>query len=121
MSLHKEISFEDEICGHLAANGWPYAADDHGLYDRARALFSSDLIAWVQATQPEAWEALAKNHGAAAEVVLLDRVRKQLDDRSALDVIRLGVEMVALHPVALPTPRHRTFAVRGGPGDRPER
>ena len=24
MSLHKEISFEDEICGHLAANGWFY-------------------------------------------------------------------------------------------------
>ena len=24
MSLHKEISFEDEICGYLAANGWLY-------------------------------------------------------------------------------------------------
>ena len=25
MSLHKEISFETEICQHLAANGWLYA------------------------------------------------------------------------------------------------
>ena len=26
MSLHKEISFEDEICDHLAAHGWLYEA-----------------------------------------------------------------------------------------------
>jgi len=25
MSLHKEITFETEICQHLAANGWLYA------------------------------------------------------------------------------------------------
>ena len=25
MSLHKEISFETEICDHLAAHGWLYA------------------------------------------------------------------------------------------------
>jgi type I restriction enzyme R subunit len=63
MSLHKEISFEDEICGYLAANGWLYVEGDAALYDRARALFPSDLIAWVQATQPKAWETLVKNHG----------------------------------------------------------
>jgi hypothetical protein len=28
MSLHKEISFELEICQHLAANGWLYAEGD---------------------------------------------------------------------------------------------
>ena len=92
MTLHKEISFEDEIFGHLAANGWLYSVDDFNLYDRARALFPPDLIAWVQATQAKAWDTLAKNHGAAAEGVLLDRVRKQLDDRGTLDVMRHGVE-----------------------------
>jgi hypothetical protein len=25
-------------------------------YDRARALFPADVLAWVQATQPQAWE-----------------------------------------------------------------
>jgi type I restriction enzyme R subunit len=40
-------------------------------------LFPPDVIAWVQATQPGAWETLAKNHGATAEAVLLDRIRKQ--------------------------------------------
>ena len=64
MSLHNEIEFENEICEHLAANGRLYAEGDAAKYDRARALFPDDVLAWVQATQPKAWEALDKNHGA---------------------------------------------------------
>ncbi len=96
MSLRKEITFEDEICEHLAANGWLNAERDGALYARARALFPPDLIAWVQASQPQAWDALMRNHGGAAEGVLLDRVRKQIDDRGTLDVMRHGVEMIGL-------------------------
>lgn len=96
MTLHKEISFENEICDYLAANGWLYAEDDAKLYDRARALFPADVIAWVQDTQPKAWEALTKNHGAAAEAVLLDRVRKSLDDRGTLHVLRHGIDLLGL-------------------------
>jgi type I restriction enzyme R subunit len=102
MNLHKEISFEDEICGYLGANSWLYADADSVLYDRPRALFSPDLVAWVQTTQSAAWQTLAKNHGASAEGVLLDRIRKQLDDRGTLDVLRHGVELIGLRqPIAL--------------------
>lgn len=102
MSLHREISFEDEVCGNLAASGWLYAESDAALYDRARALFPADLVAWVQGTQPTALQALSKSHGASAESILLDRVRKQLDDRGTLDVLRHGVELIGLRkPIAL--------------------
>ncbi|HKN29224.1 MAG TPA: type I restriction endonuclease [Roseiarcus sp.] len=102
MDLHKEISFEDEICGHLAAHGWLYAPDSSAFYDRPHALFAPDLIAWIEATQPKVWETLAATHGAAAESVVLDRLRKQLDDRGTLDVLRHGVEMIGLrHPIAI--------------------
>src|SRR4051794_22677206 len=94
--LHEEISFETEVCGVLAANGWLYAVGDAQAYDRIRALFPADLIAWVQATQPKAWEALQKAHGPSAETVLLDRMRKSLDDRGTLDVLRNGVEMIGV-------------------------
>lgn len=94
--LHKEIEFENDICEHLAAHDWLYAKGDHVHYDRARALFPADVLAWVQHTQPQAWEILAKNHGAAAEATLLDRLRKQLDDRGTLDVLRHGVELLGL-------------------------
>jgi type I restriction enzyme R subunit len=96
MSLHKEIKFEDEICDDLAANGWLYQQGDAARYDRARALFPDDVIEWVKTTQPEAWGALAKAHGGAAASVLLDRLRKQLDERGTLDVLRHGLEMVGL-------------------------
>lgn len=96
MSLHKEISFETEICEHLAAHGWLYAEGDAAGYDRARALFPADVLAWVQATQPKAWDTLAKNHGSKAEETLLGRLRDQLDQRGTLDVLRHGVELLGL-------------------------
>ena len=96
MSLHKEIEFENDLCAGLAAQGWLYAEGDAAGYDRARALFPADVLAWVQATQPQAWQTLEKNNGAAAESVLLDRLRKQLDDRGTLEVLRHGVELLGL-------------------------
>ncbi len=96
MTLHKEISFETEICQHLATHGWLYAEGDAAGYDRAQALFPADVLAWVQATQPEAWEILVKNHGDKAGETLLARLRDQLDQRGTLDVLRHGVELLGL-------------------------
>lgn len=96
MSLHKEIAFEEEICETLAAHGWLYTAGDAARYDRKRALFGEDLIAWVQATQPEAWGTLTKNHGSRASETIYDRVRDQLEQRGTVDVLRHGVELVGL-------------------------
>lgn len=96
MSLHKEISFEDEICDYLAVHGWLYATGDASLYDRSRAMFASDVVEWIKETQPSAWDTLTKNHGSSAEGVLLDRLRKQLDDRGTLDVLRQGLEIIGL-------------------------
>ena len=96
MSLHKEISFETEICQHLGENGWLYADGDAVGYERARALFPADVLAWAQATQPKAWETLTKNHGAQAGETLLARLRDQLDQRGTLDVLRHGIELLGL-------------------------
>jgi hypothetical protein len=43
MSLHKEISFEDEVCDHLATHGWLHAEGDAAHYDRTLALFPADV------------------------------------------------------------------------------
>jgi len=96
MPLHQELSFEIEICEHLAANGWLYAVGDAAAYDRARALFPADVLGWVQETQPKAWETLTKNHGAKAEETLLNRLRDQIDQRGTLDVLRHGIELLGL-------------------------
>ena len=96
MPLHQESAFELDICQHLAANGWLYTEGDAAGYDRALALFPADVLAWVQTTQPQAWEVLAKNHGAKALEVLLARLRDQMDQRGTLDVLRHGIELLGL-------------------------
>ena len=102
MSIHKEIRLEDEICADLKAAGWLYDAADAGRYDRLQALFVDDTIAWIQASQPKAWEAIEKSHGAAAAKVVAERLRKALDSQGTLAVLRQGFEMVGLkHAVAM--------------------
>jgi type I restriction enzyme R subunit len=102
MSVHKEISFETELCAHLSTHGWLYAEGDAAAYDRRLALFPADVLTWVQSAQPKAWETLEKNHGTKAGETLLQRLRDQLDQRGTLDVLRHGVELLGLRaPVAL--------------------
>lgn len=96
MSLYNEVEFEKEICAHLGANGWLYTEGDASGYDAPRAIYPADALTWLQITQPEAWESLQKSHGASAETMLLDRLRKQLDERGTLEVLRVGFDMVGL-------------------------
>jgi type I restriction enzyme, R subunit len=101
LGLHNEIELEHDICAHLGAHGWLYgppgiAAADFSGYDTSRALYPADVLTWVRATQPQVWEALSKNHGAGAEAMLLDRLRKQLDERGTLEVLRVGIDLLGL-------------------------
>lgn len=96
MNLHQEHHFEREICAHLAANGWLHAEGDAAQFDRTSGLFLPDLLAWVETTQPDGWQRLNKTHGAALARVLAERLRKNLNERGTLDVLRRGVEMLGL-------------------------
>jgi type I restriction enzyme, R subunit len=95
-NLHREINLEEEICQHLAAHHWLYAAGDSAGFDREHALFPSDVIAWLETTQPKAWETLQKNNGPQVAEVLLNRLRDALDQRGTLDVLRHGIELLGL-------------------------
>lgn len=102
MNLHQEHHFEREICEHLAANGWFYAEGDAAYYDRTHALYMPDLLAWIEATQPDSWQRLSKTHGPATGERIAERVRKNLNERGTLDVLRRGVEMLGLkEPLSL--------------------
>lgn len=96
MTLHREIHFEAEICEHLAAHGWLWAEGDAERFDRQHGLFMPDLVDWLMETQPESWQRLNKTHGFPLPKVLAERVRKSLDERGTLDVLRRGVEMLGL-------------------------
>ena len=66
MSLHSEIKFDTELCEHLAANGWMYADKGAAGFVRGLCLFPEDVLAWVQTTQPDAWNDRTRNHRVAA-------------------------------------------------------
>jgi len=95
-SLHKEHHFEAAICEHLLANGWLYAEGDAANYDKQNAIYMPDLVAWLETTQLDSLQRLNKTHGAATAKNLFERVRKNLNDRGTLDVLRRGVEMLGL-------------------------
>ncbi len=96
MNLHQEHHFEAEICAHLAAHGWLHEPGGAVLFDRNSGLFLPDLLAWIQQTQPDNWQRLDKTHGAALPQVLAERIRKNLNERGTLDVLRRGVEILGL-------------------------
>lgn len=96
MSLHQEKFFESAICEHLVQHGWFYAEGDADLYDRQNALYMPDLLAWIEETQSNSYQLLAKAHGPKMAERIAERVRKNLNERGTLDVLRRGVEMLGL-------------------------
>ena len=96
MSLHKKSASRSRSASTSPPTAGSTPKAMRRSYDRARALFPADVLAWVQATQPQAWETLAKNHGAQAGETLLARLRDQLDQRGTLDVLRHGIELLGL-------------------------
>ncbi len=96
MGGHNEVVFETEICEHLEANGWMYSQNDAG-YDRERALFPDDLFAWLEATQPTAYEKALKAAGSEAKFldVLTTALDKPLEHGGGtLSILRNGVQYI---------------------------
>ncbi|WP_018773951.1 type I restriction endonuclease subunit R [Arthrobacter sp. 131MFCol6.1] len=107
MAQHNEVTFEDEICRALAAQGWIYEPDRKAgeLYDATRALVPEDVFAWLADTQTEQLAKVLKPTDSPAEHevakrLLLDRLCKVLDTPAAkesgmLSVLRTGFKDVA--------------------------
>lgn len=86
---HKERAFEAAIEHQLLTTGYQHG--DPRTFDRERAVFPSEFLAFIRETQPEVWEALEKLHGQAIELVLVDDLVKALDGHAgALGVLRHG-------------------------------
>lgn len=87
-TAHQEKHFEAYVVSKLKAQGWQVGDTRH--YDTERALYPDDLIAWLEATQPEKWVKLQKDNGERAREVLMDRLAKALDQHGTMHVIRNG-------------------------------
>jgi len=89
----RERKFEGAIEAWLLEHGGYVKGDPHA-FDVALGLDPGEVLAFVRATQEDAWRSLAARHGgeAAAEANFLRRLAKELDERGTVDVLRHGVK-----------------------------
>ena len=55
----RENNFQNDMIQHMQANGWVLGAAKN--YDRENALYSTDVLSFVQTTQPEEWKKFCQN------------------------------------------------------------
>lgn len=111
MSNTTEATFEGNIEAHLTSHGW--ASVSPSSFDRDLGLFPDEIVAWVQESQPKAWEQLVARHGGetAAEQRFVKVVADAIDHRGTVSVLRgrvkdsgVTVRMCVFKPVNTLTP-----------------
>ncbi|MGI9093369.1 MAG: hypothetical protein ACR2FF_08025 [Mycobacteriales bacterium] len=83
-----EAAFEDAIEAHLLAHGWRQGSA--ASYDRTFGLDPSELVAFLEASQPEEWEQLTQRLGGVqtAGERISKYVADQLTQRGTIEVLR---------------------------------
>lgn len=72
----RENIFQNDMIKHMQANGWVLGAAKH--YDRENALYSTDVLNFVQTTQPEEWNKFCQNYPVDSEQKFIDALVVQL-------------------------------------------
>lgn len=88
MTNTTEAVFEGNIESHLTDSGWEAVSPSS--YDRDLGLFPEEVIAFVQESQPKAWQQLVHRHGgeATARQRLVKVVADAIDHRGTISVLR---------------------------------
>jgi type I restriction enzyme R subunit len=73
----KELIFQNDMINHLVANGWLLGKAEH--YNRELALYSEDLLGFVQETQDVQWQKFCTLYPNNPEQKFLERVTTQLN------------------------------------------
>ncbi|HEX7005394.1 MAG TPA: type I restriction endonuclease [Trueperaceae bacterium] len=104
-TAHHESKLEAHIVEYLNCHGW--LVGTHDCYDRERALYPEDVIAWLRASEPNTWVKLQKLNGVDTEKRVLDRLVKTLEaaKHGLVSVLRNGFEMAGAGRLRMTTVR----------------
>ncbi|MFI2810370.1 type I restriction endonuclease subunit R [Microbulbifer sp. JSM ZJ756] len=86
MADSRETRFQQDIIRELNDAGWLLGTSDK--YDRERALYPEDLLAYVQETQPEQWAKFARNYPDDPATALLNTTKRALKKDGTLKTLR---------------------------------
>lgn len=90
MDILKESTFETAIIRSLIEQG-RYFESSTEFFSRELALNPTEILQFLQETQPNEWKRLQEIHGNQMQEKLTLRVAKELDLRGTLDVLRNGI------------------------------
>lgn len=86
--MHEENKFEATIERELLESG--YQKGNPTDYDKETALFPSEIINFIQTTQPKQWKNYLKTNPNDTQNIIIDSLTKELKSRGMLDVLRNG-------------------------------
>ena len=84
-----EETFETAIVQSLVENGG-YTEGNATDYSPELGMFKSEVLAFLQNSQPERWQRISDIHGDDVDNRVIQRIYKEMDLRGSLDVIRNG-------------------------------
>jgi type I restriction enzyme, R subunit len=87
--MYKEENFEDTIERELLERSG-YHQGNATDYDPETALFTSEVINFIQTTQPKQWQKFSSTSPSDADKILITSLTKELKSRGMLDVLRNG-------------------------------
>ena len=115
---YKEQDFETHIVEHLtdkARGDGQYVQRDSSDYDKDLCLIPDEVIAFVKATQPKAYEKLQRQYGEETDRNLCLRLKKNIQRWGTLKVLREGIKdrgakirLVYFRPSSTLNPEHES-------------
>ncbi|KAM3113169.1 hypothetical protein [Phormidesmis sp. 146-33] len=84
---HSEAAFESVIENHLLTHGYIQVKSR---FDRTRAIFPDEAIAFIRTTQPKEWAKLEALHGENTATQILTDLCKWMDTYGSLHTLRHG-------------------------------
>src|ERR1035437_7764112 len=83
-----ERAFETYVQEIFISGGW--VSGSNAGWDKVRALFPAQVLAFVGSTQPDLWEEMKRLHASGLEPLFLTTLVKELDAKGSLHVLRHG-------------------------------
>lgn len=88
---------EDAIESHFASSlvkAQGYVELKNNVYDKTIALIPSEVISYIQRSQPNAWKQITNEHRDRAEEFFVGELTRRLRDSTALDILRNGIKII---------------------------
>lgn len=90
MADSREAQFQQDIIEAMTADGW--LTGPASGYDAANALYTEDLVAYLQEAWPQRWEKFAAKNSQDPQKALVRAVTRELEHDGTLEVLRHGVK-----------------------------